>query len=156
MNVFGAPDDYRSIVFRRLVALDYSDADMQAMLGSSSSSSPPATTPFMVDSFDAPTNAVPTGIGAAASVGYGQASIPAPVSAPPASSTSWLSGLGALTTAATSIMKVVNPPTVPINPATGRPYTINPATGLPVTSSSNMTLLLVLGGAVIWFMSRSK
>jgi hypothetical protein len=171
-NQFGAQDDWRSIVQRRLVALQYTMNDQGAVVDSSGN--------IIVDAGDDTGTGTPAQL---AALGYtpdqiaiaagsvsgnvsgaaGASAISSGGTSPSASAnsnTSWISGLsglfGSIGTTLTNVTRATKSTT--INPATGLAYGINPQTGKPYTTSQQgqVSLLLIVVVLVIaWAVFRA-
>lgn len=166
---FGAPDDFRSIVNRRLVALDYMMNDQGAVVDSSGN--------IIVDAGDDTGTGTPAEL---AALGYtpdqiaiaagsvapnvsgsaGAATVSSGGTATGSASTSWISGLsglfGSIGTTLTNVTRAAT--NSKINPATGVAYGIDPKTGKPIVSGSTQTslLLIVLVLVVAWALLSGK
>lgn len=169
-NQFGASDDWRSLVQRRLVALQYVMNDQGDVVDTSGNvvvaaddTSGTGQTPaelaalgYSPDDIASVAGSTQSNVFASGSptgtAPLGGASTPVSTS-----SSSWLSGLsslfGSVATTATNIARGANNPL--INPATGVKYGINPATGLPypaVTAQSTGTLVILAVVAVVFWL----
>lgn len=164
--------DYRSIVQRRLIALQYtmSDGDVLDSSGSIIVAADDTTGTGQTPAELAALGYTPDQIaGLAGSTSTNVFASGSPTGAAPVTgastpissgSSSWLSGLasafGSAATTATNIARATS--STAINPATGVKYGINPATGLPypaVTAQTQSTLLVFAAFAVVgWLLFR--
>lgn len=164
--------DYRSIVYRRLIALQYVMNDQGSVVDNSGNvivaaddTSGTGQTPgdlaalgYSPDQIAGLAGSTSGNVFASGSpTGTAPNSTPA-VGGPgvTSGSSSWLSGLGSLFgsigTTATNLARASS--STAINPATGVRYGINPATGLPYPAASQQAqssiLLLVAGVVILW------
>ena len=168
MNDFGACDDWRSLVERRLVALQYTLNDQGAVVDSSGNvivaadddtgtgqtPSELAALGYTPDQIAGLTGSVAPNVSGAP----GATAIASGGTAGGASSSSWVSGIGSLFGSLTNFTRSLTNPN--INPATGLPYgvnpitgqkiAINPVTGLPYTQSQSSIGTLLVIGVVLW------
>jgi hypothetical protein len=176
-DVFGAPDDFHSIVNRRLVALGYLMNDQGDVVDESGNVIVAADddtgtgTPAQLAALGYTPQQIAIASGSVSGNVSGAApaatlSSPVSTSTPTGTgSTSWLSGLSSLFgTVGNTVSSVVKATSTPaINPATGKPYAttyINPATGLPYTTAaatgSVSALVIVVAGVVLWLVFGKK
>lgn len=168
-NQFGASDDWRSIVQRRLVALQYMLNDQGDVVDTSGNvivaaddTSGTGQTPAELAALGYSPDDIANVAGSLQSnvfaSGSPTGSVPtggAPTNS--SSSSGWLSGVtaifGTAAQTATNISRGLSNPS--INPATGLRYGVNPATGLPypaATSQAQSSLLvLVVIVVIVWF-----